>query len=236
MGNILWNRQLSKDFFLMKAEEKSRAKMGQFYMVRGWDKYPLLSRPISVFDSDGKSVTFLYKTVGEGTRLLSALREGDTVELAGPYGNGFPSVGGDTALVGGGVGVAPLYLAAKTLRAENPRRRVDLYLGFSDVPVLKEQFQAVASCLRINVGGYITDDIDPARYDNILTCGPHIMMKRLYEKCRNTKAEVYVSLESRMACGVGVCLGCTCKTAHGNKKVCKDGPVFPGREIFGEEK
>lgn len=235
MGKIIWNKQLSKDFFIMKAEEKNNGKMGQFYMLRAWDKYPLLSRPISIFDRDDDSVSFLYKNVGEGTEIFSKLKAGDEISLEGPYGNGYPFVHGRIALVGGGVGIAPLYLTAKELKAYSPQNKVDIYLGFSDKAVLEEEYKLVSDNVYINVGGYIIEDVDPDKYDYILTCGPKIMMEKLYEKCKNTKAKVYVSMENRMGCGIGACLVCSCKTTKGNKKVCKDGPVFLGEEVFGVE-
>ncbi len=170
---VLSNTMLSKDLYLIRVKNENTAKMGQFYMLRAWGTYPLLSRPISVFDSDGQTVSFLYRTVGEGTQMLAALRNDDKLTLAGPYGNPFPTVGGRVALVGGGVGIAPLYLAAKTP-----------------------------------------------------------MMKALYRRCEGSSALLYVSLESRMACGIGACLGCSCPTVDGNRRICKDGPVFLAREVF----
>ena len=234
MAKILFNKRLSEDFFLLGAQEPNQAAMGQFYMLRAWDAFPLLSRPISVFDADNETVTFLYKVVGQGTRLFSRLRPGDSITLQGPYGNTFPRVSGRVALVGGGVGIAPLYLAAKTLRGAAPPATVDIYLGFSGRVVLEEEYRALADRLVLNVGGFITDEIDPAAYDAILTCGPEPMMRALYEKCRAVDAahRLYVSMEKRMACGLGACLVCTCKTTGGNRKVCRDGPVFPGGEVF----
>lgn len=231
MSKVVFNKQLSKDFFLLKASDAGAPTMGQFYMLRAWENYPLLSRPISVYDADSLGVTFLYKVVGEGTELLSKLREGDDITCAGPYGNGYPLKSGKIALVGGGVGIAPLYLVAKKL-AENPGANVDIYLGFSDEKLLCDEFGALCDSLFVNVGGYVTDDIDPARYDAIYTCGPEIMMKTLYNKAKNCAAELFVSMENRMGCGIGACLVCTCKTSHGNKKACKDGPVFLGKEVY----
>ncbi len=239
MGKILSNQKVDQDFFLMKAEQDNDARMGQFYMLRAWDTYPVLSRPISVFDADEKSVSFLYKVIGKGTKLLSELEEGAEITLDGPHGNGFPELAGKKkiALVGGGVGIAPLFLAAKTYKAADPEVQVDVYLGFSGEPILIEEYKAVADNVIVNVGGFVTDDINPCDYDAICTCGPDIMMKVLYEKCQKVgaTAPLYVSMENRMACGIGACLVCTCKTSGGNKKVCKDGPVFLGSEVFGNE-
>lgn len=239
MGKIICNQKVGEDFYLMKAEQKNNAAMGQFYMLRAWDTYPVLSRPISVYDADKDTVSFLYKVVGKGTELLAQLKAGDEITLDGPHGNGFPSVPGakKIALVGGGVGIAPLYLAAKTYKKENPDCLVDIYLGFSGEPVLTQEYEAAADTVTVNVGGFVTDDINPNEYDAIMTCGPTVMMRVLYDKCVRCGAEapLYVSMENRMACGIGACLVCSCKTSGGNRKVCKDGPVFSGSEVFGVE-
>nr|WP_298512164.1 dihydroorotate dehydrogenase electron transfer subunit [uncultured Marvinbryantia sp.] len=239
MGKVTSNRALGEDFYLMRVEEENNARMGQFYMLRAWETYPVLSRPISVYDADKESVSFLYKVVGKGTELLCQLKEGDEITLDGAHGNGFPSLADKKriALVGGGVGIAPLYLAAKTYKKENPDCTVDIYLGFSGTPVLTEEFETVCDRLTVNVGGFVTDDIDPNAYEAIVTCGPTIMMKVLYSKCVKCQAAapLYVSMENRMACGIGACLVCSCRTANGNRKVCKDGPVFLGSEVFGIE-
>lgn len=237
MSEILQNQRISKDFCLMKVKEKNQAVMGQFYMLRAWGEYPLLSRPISVYDADGESVSFLYKIVGKGTEIFAELKAGDEITLDGPHGNGFPEAKGKVALVGGGVGIAPLYLTAKTLKKQNPDTVIDIYLGFSDEALLVDQYEKVADRVTVNVGGFVTDDIDPLKYDYIMTCGPEIMMKVLYKKCKSLGVEtpVYVSMENRMACGIGACLVCTCKTSAGNKRACKDGPVMLGSEVFGDE-
>ena len=150
--------------------------------------------------------------------------------------NGFRAVvatGLICSLVGGGIGVAPLYYTAKQLKLQGAA--VDIYLGFTDEALLQEEYAAVCDKLVVNVGGYVTDEINPADYDVIMTCGPHIMMKVLANKVKGTAAQLYVSMENRMGCGVGACLVCSCKTSSGNKKVCKDGPVFKAEEVFGNE-
>lgn len=237
MAKVLENQKITEDFYLMKVETENNADMGQFYMLRAWDRYPVLSRPISVFDADKESVSFLYKIVGQGTEIFKNLKPGDDITVDGPHGNGFPEVKGKIALVGGGVGIAPLYLTAKKLKAYDPANVVDMYLGFSDQALLTDRYEAVVDSVTVNVGGFVTDDIDPCQYDYIMTCGPEIMMKVLYKKCAasGAAAPVYVSMENRMACGIGACLVCTCKTSGGNKRACKDGPVMMGSEVFGNE-
>ncbi|GHV25034.1 dihydroorotate dehydrogenase [Spirochaetia bacterium] len=277
------NRQVSPDFYLLEAEWPSlddapgsdgipAIRAGQFCMLRSWDSIPVLSRPISVFDADGNRVSFLYKTVGRGTAIFSRLKPGDSITIQGPLGNGFPmelcsTASGRVAMVGGGAGIAPLYLGAKQYKAAGCT--VDLYLGFSGAAYnevsratcnevsraafLTEEYRDRADSITVNVGGFITDAVDPVGYDAIFTCGPEVMMKALWEKCKAAGAgdKLFVSLEARMACGVGACYGCSRKTASafrengafkengafrengGNKKVCKDGPVFPAQEVFG---
>ena len=237
MAEILQNERVNEDFYLMKVKEKNQAAMGQFYMLRAWNEYPVLSRPISVFDADPETVSFLYNVVGKGTEIFAELKAGDEITLDGPHGNGFPEVKGKVALVGGGVGIAPLYLTAKTIKKLDPDTTVDIYLGFSGEPILTDRYEQVADKVTVNVGGFVTDDIDPCQYDYIMTCGPEIMMKVLYKKCKDMKAAapVYVSMENRMACGIGACLVCTCKTSNGNRRACKDGPVMLGNEVFDYE-
>ena len=237
MAEILQNERVNEDFYFMKVKEKNQAAMGQFYMLRAWNEYPVLSRPISVFDADPETVSFLYKVVGKGTEIFAELKAGDEITLDGPHGNGFPEVKGKVALVGGGVGIAPLYLTAKTLKKLDPDTTVDIYLGFSGEPILTDRYEQVADKVTVNVGGFVTDDIDPCQYDYIMTCGPEIMMKVLYKKCKDMKAAapVYVSMENRMACGIGACLVCNCKTSNGNRRACKDGPVMLGNEVFDYE-
>jgi dihydroorotate dehydrogenase electron transfer subunit len=218
----------------MKVACPNDARMGQFYMLRAWNQYPVLSRPISVFDSDGETVSFLYKVIGRGTEIFSGLQAEDEINLRGPLGNAFPVVSGKIALVGGGMGIAPFYLTAKQLKAAHPDCRVDLYFGFSDLALRVDEYRKTADKVVICVGGFITDEIDPADYDHIFACGPEAMMRALYEKCKEAGAagKLHVSMESRMACGVGACYVCSCRTADGNKKVCKDGPVFKGEAVF----
>ena len=231
MAKIIRNEAVGPDFYLLKAEGHFDVQMGQFCMLRAWDQYPVLSRPISIYDCDEEGISFLYKVVGEGTELFTRLKAGDEIDVQGPYGNGFPQEENKkVALVGGGVGIAPLYLAAKKLKEAGCS--VDLYLGFSDEALLEDEFGAVCDRLIVDVGGYITDSVNPDEYDVIMTCGPKIMMQVLAQKVKGSRAKLYVSMENRMGCGIGACLVCSCKTKDGNKKVCKDGPVFPAEEVF----
>ena len=227
MYKVLENRYVGEDMYLMRVEGKFEGKMGQFYMLRAWDTYPLLSRPISIHDIDDNSISFLYKVFGEGTQIFSRLKEGDTIKLEGPYGNGYEQVEGKVALVGGGIGVAKLYLVDKNI--EN----CDAYLGFRNEAILMEEYKELCNEVHVVTGNtFVTDILDVERYDYILTCGPTPMMEKLVKMVEGTKTKIMVSLENHMACGVGACLVCTCKTKFGNKKTCKDGPVFWGEDVI----
>ena len=227
MYKVIKNEYIGEDMYLMEIEGQFKGEMGQFYMLRAWDNYPLLSRPISIHDISDDSISFLYKVVGEGTKILSKLKPEDTIKLEGPYGNGYEKVEGKVALVGGGIGVAPLYLVAKNI--EN----CDAYLGFRNEPILIDKYNEVCNEVNIAVGDtFVTDIIDVEKYDYILTCGPTPMMEKLVKMTEKTDTKLFVSLENHMACGVGACLVCTCKTKFGNKKTCKDGPVFRGEDVI----
>lgn len=115
MGTVLSNERLTDGVYHLKVETNSGGAMGQFYMLRAWGAYPILSRPLSIHEVHEDSVEFLYHVVGEGTEIFSRLGSGDSVELEGPFGNGFPQVEGKVALIGGGIGIAPLYYCAKQL-------------------------------------------------------------------------------------------------------------------------
>ncbi|SHK11229.1 dihydroorotate dehydrogenase electron transfer subunit [Tepidibacter formicigenes] len=229
MAKVISNEYLGENMYILKVSGIFKGKMGQFYMLRAWENYPLLSRPISIHDIGEDYISFLYKVVGKGTKILSELKPYDDIKLEGPYGNGFEEVKGKIALVGGGMGIAPLYLAAKTLK------NVDVYMGFREKAVLEDKFKKYSNEVNITVGRNITDILDVNKYDYILTCGPEIMMKKIVDMAKGTNTKVYVSIENKMACGVGACLVCTCKTKQGNKKTCKDGPVFLGEEVLFDE-
>ena len=142
------------------------------------------------------------------------------------------------ALVGGGIGTAPLYQLARELAAAG--RTPDVFFGFRDEPYCMEQYRGLAGLVKVStdsgrVGfhGFVTQLYDPADYDVVLICGPTPMMRNAARLCAEKGTPCLVSLEKKMACGIGACLGCTIETASGAKSVCKDGPVFAGTEVFG---
>lgn len=231
MTRVIENIKLNEDYYIIRLERDNPGQMGQFYMLRAWDTYPLLSRPLSIFDTNAKEVSFLYKLVGQGTRILSSLGPGDDIDLLGPLGHGFPQVQGKIAMVGGGVGIAPLYLATKTLKAQG--QEVDIYFSLRKEEILRKDLEAIGDKVLIRVNERVTDLVDYGAYDYIFTCGPEGLMKDVYTRAKPTKAQVYVSTERHMACGIGICYVCTCQTPQGNLLACKDGPVFLGDQYYG---
>jgi dihydroorotate dehydrogenase electron transfer subunit len=231
MALIHKNIAIAPGVFRMTVDFSGAVRPGQFFMLRAWDKDPLLSRPISVNDHEGGKLTFLYQVVGKGTKILSSLEPGDEVTLLGPFGNGFPEITGDLCVVGGGIGTAPLYYLVRDFRKKNPKRKCRVYLGFRDTAYGVEAFKALADEVVLDIGGIITNQLAVKPEETVVTCGPEIMMAAV-AKVTPPENQVYVSLEAHMACGIGACLGCTCETRNGNKKVCKDGPVFLREEVF----
>lgn len=233
MAVVMVNVEVAPNIFRLKAAGSYTGRMGQFYMVRAWDKYPLLSRPLSIFNRDEGGIEFLYQLAGEGTKLLSALRPGDELQLEGPFGNGFPEVPAEekVALVGGGIGAAPLFYALCEYSA------ADVYLGFSREAYLVQQFEAATTGnVIVDVGGIVLKQVDFNAYDTIIACGPEAMLQAVQRRKQESAspANVYVSLEKRMACGIGACLVCSVKCRDQRRKACADGPVFLAEEVVFE--
>ncbi len=209
-------------------------RAGQFFMLRVPGALdPLLGRPISICDinAESKETTFVYQTVGRGTAQFAKLLPGQQIDAQGPYGNGFLLKAGRAVLIGGGIGTAPMLQLAKELRASDPARKIDVYLGFREEAYLKQEFELYADSVTLNIGGYVTNDVDFTLDAAYYACGPSVMLRAAASAADAANASLFVSLEKHMACGVGACLGCTCQTEHGRKRVCKDGPVFDYREV-----
>lgn len=233
---VVANDEVGPGAFLLRVAGNLPATLGQFYLLRAWDRDPLLSRPMAVFDREDDQVSFLVFVRGTGTRRLAQLRPGEPLTLFGPLGAAPAVHGGRVALVGGGSGIAPLYLAAKELGTTGT---VDVFLGFRDRPFLVSKFGEVAT--RVNVAsetgmggakGMVTEVFRPRGYNVCYACGPDGMLRRTWEVCRAAGVPLYVFLEERMACGVGACRGCAVRTTGGVRLVCRDGPVFPAGEVF----
>ena len=234
MAVILSNQQIADGIFRMTVSGIPTGRAGQFYLLRVPGALdPLLGRPVSIFEccEESGETTFVYQKVGRGTAQFSLLLPGQTIEAQGPYGSGFPLEPGRAVVIGGGIGTAPLFQLVKELRASDPARIIEVFLGFREEAYCVSNFERYADSVSVNIGGIVTDGVDFALDATYYACGPKPMLRATAEKAQSANARLYVSLEKRMACGVGACLGCTCQTATGGKRVCKDGPVFDYREV-----
>lgn len=233
IGKILENKKIATDIWLMKVETKLEAKPGEFFMFRtdSFRNEPLLSRPFGVCDENPNELSFLYQVVGKGTEIMAGLRKDTEVKLLGPLGHGFTLKNPKKiAVVAGGIGIAPLLYLCKKLEV-----KPDFYAGFSDEEYFVDEFRPFVNKVVTTVDKrdhkFITEAINSDDYDLIYACGPNPMLKALCDK--NTKAEIQVSMEAHMACGIGACLGCTVESTNGEfLRVCKDGPVFDSKEVF----
>lgn len=236
-GFVIENREIEDSVFSIKIRGEFKGEPGQFYMLRAWDREPVLGRPISIHKIDEEGITFLYQVKGAGTRIIRDLKKDERIKLLGPMGNGFKKdyKGKRVAVVTGGIGIAPMLHAVSNISAEE----IHLYAGFRDKDYILAEFEdkvdKIYTASESGLGGhkgYITELLKPERYDAVLCCGPEAMMTKVAKMCIESGVDVYVSLESHMACGIGACLACTCKTKYGNKRVCKEGPVFHGKDVF----
>jgi len=236
-SKIISQKKIAPNIFHLTVKKNDEmVAPGQFYMLKAWDDSLPLMRPISVYNVENDTLHFLYKIVGKGTERLSLLKKDEEIELLGPLGNGFPchEVSGKIALVGGGIGIPPLFETAKQLTKNGCN--VDVFLGYKDELFAFEPFEEICDHIFIaaengeeGYKGFVTDIFQPQNYNAVFTCGPEIMMMKVKQICDNEQIPVWLSMENRMACGIGACLVCTSKTIEGMKRCCKDGPVFSGK-------
>ena len=197
-----------------------------------------LRRPISVCDYDEKSITLIYKVVGRGTEIMSRMQAGEKLDVLTGLGNGFSTAATTESpvLVGGGVGVPPLYNLAKKLQAAG--KKVQVVLGFNraDEIFYAEEFRSLGVDVHIatadgsvGIKGFVTDAMKEMEFDYVYTCGPLPMLKAIYAA---TECDGEYSFEERMGCGFGACMGCSCQTKKGSKRICKEGPVLKRDEII----
>ncbi len=209
---------------------------GQFVNIRLAGKF--LRRPISVCDWEEGKLTIVYKVVGSGTEQMAAMATGEQLDILTGLGNGYDlaAAGDAPLLLGGGVGVPPMYGLAKRLRGMG--KDVQVILGFNTAEecFYEEQFRALGCRVTVatadgscGVKGFVTDAMAPLHYSYFYTCGPEPMLKAVY---RASASAGEMSFEERMGCGFGACMGCSCKTLTGNKRICKDGPVMKKEEIL----
>ena len=234
---ITENVRIAENVYRMSLEntELEAQKPGQFVNFRLEGLF--LRRPISVYDSAAGQLTVIYKTVGKGTRQMAGMQPGAVLNVLTGLGNGYDlsRAGDKPLLLGGGVGVPPLYLLAKQLIAQG--RQVTSVLGFNTrAEVFGEaEFRALGCEVTVTTAdgrygtkGFVTDAL-PEEYSYFYTCGPEPMLKAVYAK---TKTSGQFSFEERMGCGFGACMGCSCKTVTGYKRICREGPVLEKEEIL----
>ena len=234
---IVENTPLTKSVYRMRlaGDTSDITVSGQFVNILLDGFY--LRRPISVCDRTDGELTIVYKVVGKGTEKMSRMTEG-TLDILTGLGNGYDlSLAGDRPLLlGGGVGVPPMYLLAKDLIAEG--KQVSVILGFNtkDEVFYEDEFRALGADVTVatadgsyGVKGFVTDPMKTMDYTYFYTCGPEPMLKAVWN---TSTTSGQFSFEERMGCGFGACMGCSCKTLTGNKRICKDGPVLKKEEIL----
>ena len=235
---ITSNEKIARDIFKMTLAGDTSAitAPGQFVNIK-LDGF-FLRRPISVCDCVGENLTLIYKTVGRGTEQMSRMAAGDELDLLTGLGNGYNTKisGGSPLLVGGGVGVPPMYMLCRKLISEG--KNVTVVLGFNskDDVFYENEFRALGADVHIatadgtyGIKGFVTDVIKDMQYTFFYTCGPEPMFRAMHKMM---KTPGQYSFEERMGCGFGACMGCSCKTLTGNKRICKEGPVMESEEII----
>ncbi|MBQ8344627.1 MAG: dihydroorotate dehydrogenase electron transfer subunit [Clostridia bacterium] len=233
---IISNRKIAKNTYeCVLSGDITDIKCGQFVNITVDGQY--LRRPISVCDAEDGRLTLIYKVVGVGTEKMANMTKGTRLDLLTGLGNGYDvSKSGDKPLlIGGGAGVPPMYMLCRDLVREGKSPSVILGYGSLDEVFYEEEFKALGAKVYVTtvdgsygIKGFVTDAMD-IDYTYFYTCGPEPMLKAVYNKSV-TSGEF--SFEERMGCGFGACMGCSCKTKYGNKRICKDGPVLVKEEII----
>ena len=234
---IITNKKIAKNTYemVLSGDTSHITNAGQFVNIK-LDGF-FLRRPISVCNLEGDRLTLIYKVVGEGTEAMADMGAGVKLDILTGLGNGYDlSVSGDAPLlIGGGAGVPPMFLLARRLVSEGKKPRAILGFGSSDEVFYKEEFEKIGVPVTVTtvdgsegVKGFVTDAMDSG-YTYFYTCGPEPMLKAVYDK---SETSGQFSFEERMGCGFGACMGCSCKTKYGNKRICREGPVLVKEEII----
>ncbi len=238
---IIENTPLTETVMKMRLAGDTSAitASGQFVNILLEGKF--LRRPISVCDSTDGELTLLYKIVGGGTEQMSRMQAGESLDILSGLGNGYDlSLSGDRpVLIGGGVGVPPMYMLAKQLLAQG--KQVSVILGFNTAKEVfyRDEFKVLGCEVYVATAdgsqgtkGFVTDVLKELDYTYFYTCGPEPMFKAIYAAA---KTSGQFSFEERMGCGFGACMGCSCKTITGYKRICKEGPVMKKEEILWQK-
>jgi dihydroorotate dehydrogenase electron transfer subunit len=240
---VLEQRALTDNvhFLRMQGDTRTITKPGQFVQIQLPGFY--LRRPISVCDwqsAENGTLDLIYKVVGQGTEAMTTLTAGTELDLLVGLGNGFDISGDDKKplIIGGGVGIPPLYGLCKALVAANKNPSVVLGFNTQSEVFWKDEFEALGVCVTVTtvdgsmgVKGFVTAVME-GEFDYVYTCGPEPMFKAVYKALDEKGLSGQFSFEERMACGFGVCMGCSCQTKYGNKRICKEGPVLFKEEII----
>ena len=236
---ITKNANLTSNVYMMTLKGNTEGiRCGQFVNIQLDGLF--LRRPISVCDCEGDVLTLIYKVVGRGTEKMSHMTEGESLDLLTGLGNGYNTTpsGDKPLLLGGGVGVPPLYMLCKKLISEGKHPTVILGFNKADEVFYEDEFKALGAEVIVctadgsyGVKGFVTTAMEGIDYTYFFTCGPEPMLKAVYKA---TTTEGQMSFEERMGCGFGACMGCSCKTITGYKRICKEGPVMRKKEILWE--
>jgi len=231
------NIHVARETFALHLRAPSIAQCampGQFAMlgIRG----NFLRRPLSIAGTDGENVIFLVRIVGEGTAKLGDLRKGEKVQMLAPLGNNLPHDVLNPLLVGGGIGIAPIVFAANWMAQKNLRAKV-LYGERTREYLIAERYLPPDTSIATDDGGAgfhgtVTELLAQQEHSDIFACGPNAMLDAVAQTARRWHVRAWLSLETHMACGFGVCQGCVVKTKKGYMRVCTDGPIFPADIIF----
>ena len=235
---LIKNERIAQNTYLsvLKGDTSAITASGQFVNIKLDGFY--LRRPISVCNVEGDELTIIYKAVGKGTEKMAQTEIGASWLVLTGLGNGYDlTKSGDTPLlIGGGAGVPPMYYLARKLASEGKHPTVILGFGKADEVFFKEEFEALGLRVLVTtvdgsfgIKGFVTDAMSGLDYTYFYTCGPEPMLKAIYDK---SETSGQFSFEERMGCGFGACMGCTCKTKYGNKRICRDGPVLEKEEII----
>ena len=235
---LIKNEKIAAGTYLsvLKGDTSDITASGQFVNIKLDGLY--LRRPISVCDVSGDELTIIYKAVGIGTEKMANTPVGEKWLTLTGLGNGYDLTrsGNAPLLIGGGAGVPPMYYLCKKLIAEGKTPTVILGFGKADEVFFEEEFKALGAKVLVTTvdgsygtKGFVTDAMNGLDYTYFYTCGPEPMLKAVYDK---TETSGQFSFEERMGCGFGACMGCTCKTKYGNKRICRDGPVLVKEEII----
>jgi len=232
------NKKIAKNTYewTLSGDISDITRPGQFVNIKLDGFY--LRRPISVCNAEDGTLTLIFKAVGKGTEKMAEMKPGEYVDILTGLGNGYDlSLSGDTPLlIGGGAGVPPMYMLAKELVGEGKKPTAILGFGSADEVFYKEELEKLGVKVIVTtvdgsygIRGFVTDALSDLSYSYFYTCGPEPMLKAVYNAAETSGQ---FSFEERMGCGFGACMGCSCKTKYGNKRICREGPVLVKEEII----